>query len=42
MALLLLVMGLSAGVCGNLGVVGGGGRDPYEARHGVVYIFSSL
>ena len=41
-AILLLVIGLIAGVFGILGLVGGGGMDPYEARPGVVYIFSSL
>lgn len=39
-AILLLVIGLIAGVFGILGLVGGGGMDPYEARNGVVYIYS--
>ena len=39
-AILLLVIGLAAGVFGVLGLVGGGGMDPYEARNGVVYIYS--
>ena len=30
-AILLLVIGLAAGVFGVLGLVGGGGTDPYEA-----------
>ena len=38
-AILLLVIGLIAGVFGILGLVGGGGMDPYEARNGVVYIY---
>ena len=33
-AILLLVIGLAAGVFGVLGLVGGGGTDPYEARNG--------
>ena len=33
-AILLLVIGLAAGVFGVLGLVGGGGMDPYEARNG--------
>ena len=37
-AILLLVIGLIAGVFGILGLVGGGGMDPYEARNGVVMI----
>lgn len=37
-AILLLVIGLAAGVFGVLGLVGGGGMDPYEARNGVVYV----
>ena len=37
-AILLLVIGLAAGVFGVLGLVGGGGMDPYEARNGVVMI----
>lgn len=37
-AILLLVIGLAAGVFGVLGLVGGGGTDPYEARNGVVMI----
>ena len=37
-AILLLVIGLIAGVFGILGLVGGGGTDPYEARNGVVMI----
>ena len=40
-AILLLVIGLAAGVFGVLGLGGaGGGMDPYEARNGVVYIYS--
>ena len=37
-AILLLVIGLAAGVFGVLGLVGGGGMDPYEARNGVVMV----
>ena len=39
-AILLLVIGLAAGVFGVLGLVGGGGTDPYEARNGVVYVYA--
>ena len=39
-AILLLVIGLIAGVFGVLGLVGGGGMDPYEARNGVVYVYA--
>ena len=39
-AILLLVIGLAAGVFGVLGLVGGGGMDPYEARNGVVYVYA--
>ena len=38
-AILLLVIGLAAGVFGVLGLVGGGGTDPYEARKSVVMVY---
>lgn len=41
-AILLLVIGLAAGVFGVLGLVGGGGTDPYEARKSVVMVYSYL
>lgn len=41
-AILLLVIGLIAGVFGILGLVGGGGTDPYEARKSVVMVYSYL
>ncbi len=41
-AILLLVIGLIAGVFGILGLVGGGGMDPYEARKSVVMVYSYL
>ena len=41
-AILLLVIGLAAGVFGVLGLVGGGGMDPYEARESVVYVTSTV
>ena len=41
-AILLLVIGLAAGVFGVLGSVGGGGTDPYEARKSVVMVYSYL
>lgn len=41
-AILLLVIGLIAGVFGVLGLVGGGGTDPYEARKSVVMVYSYL
>lgn len=37
-AILLLVIGLIAGVFGILGLVGGRGMSPYEARQGVVMV----
>ena len=41
-AILLLVVGLIAGVFGVLGLVGGGGTDPYEARNGIVYVKGTI
>lgn len=41
-AILLLVIGLAAGVFGVLGLVGGGGTDPYEARKGIVMVRGTI
>ena len=41
-AILLLVIGLAAGVFGVLGLVGGGGMDPYEARKGIVMVRGTI
>ena len=41
-AIMLLVIGLAAGVFGVLGLVGGGGTDPYEALKSVVMVYSYL
>ena len=41
-AILLLVIGLAAGVFGILGLVGGGGMDPYEARKGIVMVRGTI
>ena len=41
-AILLLVIGLAAGVFGVLGLVGGGGMDPYEARNGIVMVRGTI
>ena len=41
-AIVLLAVGLIAGVLGVLGMMGGGRIDPYDARNGVVFIYFTI